>query len=220
MPDLNYERQFQGPVIGIDEAGRGPWAGPVTVTAIWLCPSSYDGLPTDINDSKKIKALRRASLASYLMAPPHFHHTVSVDVERIDVIGILQATFVAMAAAALGLCNQFTSAGLPTPVHALIDGNLLPPNMPLPATALIKGDNRSLSIAAASIIAKTVRDQMMCDLDTVYPGYGWASNMGYGTKSHQVGLDHFGITPHHRKSFKPIRQYQDNSEWSKMSEVK
>ena len=210
MPDLSYERQFDGPVIGIDEAGRGPWAGPVTATAIWLCSSSYNNLPADIDDSKKIKAVRRASLASHLMVSPHVHHTVSIDVAKIDLVGILQATFIAMTAALAGLFDKFTIAGLPAPVHALVDGNLLPPNMPLPATALIKGDSRSLSIAAASIIAKTVRDGVMRDLDADYPGYGWASNMGYGTKSHQIGLDQFGITQHHRKSFKPIRHYLGN----------
>ncbi|MDC3234527.1 ribonuclease HII [Candidatus Puniceispirillum sp.] len=207
MPDLFHELNFNGPVIGIDEAGRGPWAGPVTVTAIWLCPFSYDDLPADIDDSKKIKSVRRVSLATNLMALPNRYHTVSIHAKKIDQMGILQATFAAMVAAANGLCDQFAAAQMPGPEHALIDGNLLPPDMPLPATALVKGDGRSLSIAAASIIAKTVRDQMMCDLDTVYPGYGWASNMGYGTKLHQAGLDRFGITPHHRKSFRPIRRY-------------
>ena len=127
-------------------------------------------------------------------------------------MGVLQATFAAMVAAANGLCDQFADAQMPRPTHALVDGNLLPPDMPLPATALVKGDGRSLSIASASIIAKTVRDQIMCDLDAVYPGYGWASNMGYGTKLHQAGLDQFGITPHHRKSFKPIRKYLSGSD--------
>ena len=210
MPDLSHERQFDGHVIGIDEAGRGPWAGPVTATPIWLCSSSYKNLPSDIDDSKKITADRRACLASQLTVLPHLHHTVSIDVAKIDLLGILHATFAAMTAAVDGLVEKFTIAGLPAPVHALVDGNLLPPNMPLPATALIKGDSRSLSIAAASIIAKTVRDGVMCDLDAVYPGYGWTSNKGYGTKSHQLGLDQFGITPQHRKSFKPIRRYSDN----------
>jgi ribonuclease HII len=207
MPDLSLERKYKGPVIGIDEAGRGPWAGPVTVTAIWLCPLSYDDLPADIDDSKKIKSLRRASLAADLMALPNRYHTVSIGAKKIDQMGILQATFAAMVAAAKGLCDQFSDNQMSGPVHALIDGNLLPPDMPLPATALVKGDSRSISIAAASIIAKTLRDQMMCDLDAVYPGYGWASNMGYGTKLHLAGLNRFGITPHHRKSFKPIRRY-------------
>ena len=211
MPDLFHERKFNGPVIGIDEAGRGPWAGPVTVTAIWLCPFSYDDLPADIDDSKKIKSVRRAGLATNLMALPNRHHTVSINAKKIDQMGILQATFAAMVAAANGLCDQFTAAQMPGPAHALVDGNLLPPDMPLPSTALVQGDSRSLSIAAASIIAKTERDRMMRDLDALYPGYGWASNMGYGTKSHQAGLDRFGITPHHRKSFKPVCRYLDGS---------
>ena len=212
MPDLFHERKFNGPVIGIDEAGRGPWAGPLTVTAIWLCPLLYNDLPSGIDDSKKIKSVRRVSLANNLMSLPHRYHTVSINAEKIDQIGVLQATFAAMVAAANGLCDQFAVAQMPGPVHALVDGNLLPPDMPLPATALVRGDSRSLSIAAASIIAKTARDQIMCDLDAIYPGYGWSSNMGYGTKLHQVGLDRLGTTLHHRKSFKPIRRYLDSSD--------
>ena len=207
MPDLDYERQFNALVIGIDEAGRGPWAGPVTVTAIWLCPSAYDTLPADIDDSKKIKPPRRAALAAALMAPPHISHTVSIEVAQIDQMGILKATFAGMVMAASKLADKMVKAGWRAPVHALVDGNLLPPDMPLPATALIKGDSRSLSIAAASLIAKTSRDQIMQILALAYPDYGWASNMGYGTKAHQAGLDQFGLTPHHRHSFKPIRRY-------------
>jgi len=209
MPDLDHERQFNGPVIGIDEAGRGPWAGPVTVTAIWLCPSAYDTLPAGIDDSKKIKPPRRAALAVALMAPPHLSQTVSIEVAQIDQMGILKATFAGMVMAASELANKMVKAGCGAPVHALVDGNLLPPDMPLSATALIKGESRSLSIAAASLIAKTSRDQIMQDLALVYPDYGWASNMGYGTKAHQTGLDQFGLTPHHRHSFKPIRRYLD-----------
>ena len=209
MPNLDYERQFNAPVIGIDEAGRGPWAGPVTVTAIWLCPSAYDALPAGIDDSKKIKPPRRAALAAALMAPPHLSQTVSIEVAQIDQMGILKATFAGMVMAASELADKMVKAGWGAPVHALVDGNLLPPDMPLPATALIKGDSRSLSIAAASLIAKTARDQIMQDLALAYPDYGWASNMGYGTKAHQAGLDQFGLTPHHRHSFKPIRRYLD-----------
>ena len=209
MPDLDHEWQFNGPVIGIDEAGRGPWVGPVTVTATWLCPSAYDTLPAGIDDSKKIKPPRRAALATTLMAPPHLYHTVSIEVAQIDQMGILKATFAGMVMAASKLAEKLVKAGWGAPVHALVDGNLLPPDMPLPATALIKGDSRSLSIAAASLIAKTSRDQIMQDLALSYPDYGWASNMGYGTKAHQAGLDQFGLTPHHRHSFKPIRRYLD-----------
>ena len=209
MPDLDYELQFNAPVIGIDEAGRGPWAGPVTVTAIWLCPSAYDALPAGIDDSKKIKPPRRAALAAALMAPPHLSQTVSIEVAQIDQMGILKATFAGMVMAASELADKLVKAGWGAPVHALVDGNLLPPDMPLPATALIKGDSRSLSIAAASLIAKTARDQIMQDLALLYPDYGWARNMGYGTKAHQAGVDQFGLTPHHRHSFKPIRRYLD-----------
>ena len=212
MPDLDHERQFNTPVIGIDEAGRGPWAGPVTVTAIWLCPSAYDALPAGIDDSKKIKPSRRVALAAALMAPPHLSQTVSIEVAQIDQMGILKATFAGMVMAASKLADKMVKAGWGAPVHALVDGNLLPPNMPLPATALIKGDSRSLSIAAASLIAKTSRDQIMQDLALAYPDYGWASNMGYGTKAHQAGLDQFGLTPHHRQSFKPIRRYLDTGD--------
>ena len=212
MPDLDHERQFTAPVIGIDEAGRGPWAGPVIVTAIWLCPSAYDTLPAGIDDSKKIKPPRRAALATTLMAPPHLYHTVSIEVAQIDQMGILKATFAGMVMAASKLAEKMVEAGWRAPVHALVDGNLLPPDMPLPATSLIRGDSRSLSIAAASLIAKTSRDQIMQDLALVYPDYGWASNMGYGTKAHQAGLDQFGPTPHHRHSFKPIRRYLDTGD--------
>jgi ribonuclease HII len=143
------------------------------------------------------------------MAPPHLYHTVSIKVAQIDQMGILKATFAGMVMAASKLADKMVKAGWDAPVHALVDGNLLPPDMPLPATALIKGDSRSLSIAAASLIAKTSRDQIMQDLALAYPDYGWASNMGYGTKAHQAGLDQFGLTPHHRHSFKPIRRYLD-----------
>ena len=199
-------------MIGIDEAGRGPWAGPVTVTAIWLCPSAYDALPAGIDDSKKIKPSRSVALAAALMAPPHLSQTVSIEVAQIDQMGILKATFAGMVMAASKLADKMVKAGWGAPVHALVDGKLLPPNMPLPATALIKGDSRSLSIAASSLIAKTSRDQIMQDLALAYPDYGWASNMGYGTKAHQAGLDQFGLTPHHRQSFKPIRRYLDTGD--------
>ena len=120
---------------------------------------------------------------------------VHADVEEIDKINILQATFRAMERSILKL---------PIPDHILIDGNRLPPNLPSPATAIIKGDTKSASIAAASIIAKVTRDQLMADLSLEYPGYGWEKNAGYGTKMHQLGLLNNGVTPHHRRSFKPI----------------
>ncbi len=209
MPDLLHEQQFKGPVIGVDEAGRGPWAGPVTVSAIWLATSDAAGLPDGIDDSKKLKPERRAQLAEILREPPFFHYTVSIDVTTIDQIGILQATFRGMVKAAAGLMKTLGEVGLPIPVHALIDGNLLPPEMPLPATALVKGDTRSSSIAAASILAKVSRDNLMVELHKFYPQYSWDRNMGYGTKAHVAGLEKHGVSPYHRHSFKPIRRYLD-----------
>ena len=209
MPDFSHEERFCGPVIGIDEAGRGPWAGPVTVAAVWLGGVDVASLPAGIDDSKKLKAPVRSGLAARLAAAPYVHHTVSVDVAAIDRIGILQATFRGMVLAAEGVAKKLQTTGLPMPVHALVDGNLLPPNMPLAATALVKGDSRSLSIAAASIIAKASRDDIMAALHKDHPHYGWDRNMGYGTNAHVAGLDHYGISPHHRRSFKPVRRYLD-----------
>ena len=178
-------------IIGVDEVGRGPWAGPVTACAVILNP---DNIPHGLNDSKKLNAARRYELFLIIMECS-LVSCVHVDVEEIDKINILQATFRAMERSILKL---------PIPDHILIDGNKLPPNLPSPATAIIKGDTKSASIAAASIIAKVTRDQLMADLSLEYPGYGWEKNAGYGTKMHQLGLLNNGVTPHHRRSFKPI----------------
>ena len=178
-------------IIGVDEVGRGPWAGPVTACAVILDP---DNIPHGLNDSKKLNLVRRNELFLKIMESS-LVSCVHVDVEEIDKINILQATFRAMERSILKL---------PIPDHILIDGNKLPPNLPSPATAIIKGDTKSASIAAASIIAKVTRDQLMADLSLEYPGYGWEKNAGYGTKMHQLGLLNNGVTPHHRRSFKPI----------------
>ena len=178
-------------IIGVDEVGRGPWAGPVTACAVILNP---DNIPHGLNDSKKLNVVRRNELFLKIMESS-LVSCVHVDVEEIDKINILQATFRAMERSILKL---------PIPDHILIDGNKLPPNLPSPATAIIKGDTKSASIAAASIIAKVTRDQLMADLSLEYPGYGWGKNAGYGTKMHQLGLLNNGVTPHHRRSFKPI----------------
>ena len=178
-------------IIGVDEVGRGPWAGPVTACAVILNP---DNIPHGLNDSKKLNVVRRNELFLKIMESS-LVSCVHVDVEEIDKINILQATFRAMERSILKL---------PIPDHILIDGNKLPPNLPSPATAIIKGDTKSASIAAASIIAKVTRDQLMANLSLEYPGYGWEKNAGYGTKMHQLGLLNNGVTPHHRRSFKPV----------------
>ena len=206
MPDLSLEASYDGYVIGIDEAGRGPWAGPVTITALWLSPVVYGQLPNDINDSKKIKPSRRASLANLLQTPPNLSFTISKGVDDIDQHGVLKTTLMAMAEATTKVIEQMCKVGIAGPTHAIVDGPLLPKNMPCASTAIIRGDSRSLSIAGASIIAKYSRDLIMQALDIDWPAYGWRQNNGYGTRQHQLALAKYGISPHHRRSFAPIKR--------------
>ncbi len=205
-------------VIGIDEAGRGPWAGPVTAAAAWINPDALDALPPGLNDSKKLSASKRAALFHDLAALPasvFCYAVASRDAAAIDENGILSETFRAMDKAATDLVSiWYRSAEYETAaaLHLLVDGNLTPPfpglGRVIPAsirvTPLIKGDARSLSIAAASIMAKETRDQLMKNLDDAHPGYGWARNMGYGTADHRAGLATQGPTHHHRLSYKPV----------------
>ena len=199
-------------VIGVDEAGRGPWAGPVTAGAAWIMPDQWQNLPHGLNDSKKLNAIRRREL--FLALQDHqnvLYATASSSVAVIDQDGILKATFKAMDDAVMALLQSHDPS---VDVTVLVDGNLAPPfprlrqflaNPPV-VTPVIKGDGRSLSIAAASIMAKETRDMLMNDLDQEFPGYGWAENKGYGTKAHQLALAKQGVTPHHRRSFKPIER--------------
>jgi ribonuclease HII len=164
----------------------------VTACAVILDPAS---IPKGLNDSKKLTAARRESLFHQISdcAEVFLAH---VSVEEIDRINILQATMLAMRRAVAGLGR--------TPGYALIDGNRIPEGLPCEARAIIKGDGRSASIAAASIVAKVTRDALMAQLAEDFPGYGWETNSGYGTKLHQLGLQNLGVTPHHRRSFKPV----------------
>lgn len=205
MPDLSIEAGFDGPVIGVDEAGRGPWAGPVTIVAMWLNPAFVADLPGGLDDSKKLTARCRAEFHDILICPPHDHELVVVPVAVIDELGILKATLQGMATAAHHLAARIAAAGLGAVRQVLIDGNVMP-SLNLPAQTVVKGDSRSLSIAGASVIAKHARDQIMLDLARQHPGYGWDSNMGYGTAAHRDGLAELGVTPHHRRSFAPIRR--------------
>lgn len=204
MPDLSFEtaRWADGArlVAGVDEVGRGPWAGPVLAAAVIL---DRDRIPDGLNDSKKLTAGRRAALFDKLQDCALIG-VGTASVAEIDDINILQASLLAMTRAV---------GALPTPPdHLLIDGNRLPPALPCPADAVIGGDARCLSIAAASIIAKVTRDRIMVTLAQQHPHYAWDRNMGYGTAQHQVGLKSHGVTPHHRRSFKPIHKmlYQEN----------
>jgi ribonuclease HII len=199
MPDLVLEREAPwAPVAGIDEAGRGPLAGPVFAAAVIL---DVDRLPRKvaraIDDSKKLTAAKRETLATWIEANA-ITALGQASVDEIDRINILQASLLAMTRAV---------AALPTsPGFALVDGHILP-KLSCPARAVIGGDGLSLSIAAASIIAKVARDRLMVELDRRYPGYGWSHNAGYGTPEHRSALLHLGVTPEHRRSFSPISQH-------------
>ena len=209
MPDLLLEKRHlatgRGVVIGIDEAGRGPWAGPVTAAAFWLNPNCFDRIPPELNDSKKLKAAKRASVYTALIGGEHAFSVVSIAAAEIDQIGILAATFLAMRQATTQLQElliglQYLGVGL-----CLVDGNL-DPDLGLPTKTVIKGDALSCSIAAASIIAKETRDNLMRSLARDHDVYGWDSNMGYGTKIHSEALQAHGVSEHHRRSFAPIKR--------------
>jgi ribonuclease HII len=181
-------------IVGVDEVGRGPLAGPVTAAAVWLNP---DAIPHGLNDSKMLTHARRSDLSAALfeLADVSIAHA---SVDEIDNLNILRASHLAMVRAIQGLRTL--------PDHALIDGTMIPKDMPCQAEAIVKGDMRSLSIAAASIVAKVARDAIMVDLAQQHPGYGWETNAGYPTLAHREALVKLGITPHHRRSFKPVYQ--------------
>lgn len=195
-PSLGHEqslvRRHGGPIAGIDEAGRGPWAGPVVAAAVIL---DTNRVPEGLNDSKKLTKYARETLFTAIMAQALVGIGIA-DVARIDRDNILQATLWAMGQACKALPE--------IPAAALIDGNRCPA-LDCPAQTLVGGDALSLSVAAASIIAKVTRDRMMADLAKTHPGYAWERNKGYGTRDHSDGLKQLGVTPHHRRSFKPVQ---------------
>ena len=195
MPDLSIERRCNGLVAGIDEAGRGPWAGPVVAAAVILPADISDALLTGLDDSKKLSAARREALLAELAGCADIG-IGAASVGEIERENILAATYAAMRRAVGGLST--------VPDTALIDGNRLPPDLPCRGQTVVKGDSLSLSIAAASIVAKVTRDRIMASLATRYPAFGWERNAGYGTRQHQDGLAAEGITPHHRRTYAPI----------------
>jgi ribonuclease HII len=202
-PDYSFERAAQARglslVAGVDEVGRGPLAGPVTAGAVILDPAH---IPEGLNDSKKLNARKRQALhdALLLCADVSIAHA---SVEEIDDLNILRASHLAMERAVAGLKQR--------PDHLLIDGNMIPRGLTGSSEAIVKGDSRSVSISAASIVAKICRDYVMWDLAQHYPGYGWETNAGYPSKSHKSALEKLGVTPHHRRSFKPVHNilYQE-----------
>ena len=194
-PDFSLERAAGAPklrIAGIDEAGRGAWAGPVVAAAVILDPKY---IPEGLDDSKKLSAKKRDALYDIIVE----HADVGIgygSVEQVEVRNVLNATLDAMRDAVTQLNTQ--------PDIALVDGNRTP-LLPCKAEAVIGGDGRSVSIAAASIIAKVTRDRLMQALDKEFPGYGWNTNVGYGTAVHKSGIEELGINVHHRRSYKPIR---------------
>ena len=203
IPDFSHEAQVLARgalrVAGVDEVGRGPLAGPVTACAVRLEPGH---IPPGLRDSKMLTAAKREALFDEIMAMAEVS-VAHASVEEIDELNILRASHLAMERAVAGLQAD----------HALIDGNLIPRGLGCAATAIVKGDAKCLSIAAASIVAKVTRDRIMVDLAQQHPGYGWEANAGYPTKAHLEALQILGATPWHRRSFKPVHNilYQGNS---------
>jgi ribonuclease HII len=196
-PDLKFERKYKrlhkGAVAGVDEAGRGPLAGPVVAAAVVLDPKC---IPKGIDDSKVLTAAKRADLCARLLDCAQVGVGIA-SVNEIDTLNIFWATMLAMSRAvdALGL----------RPAFVLVDGNRCP-DWDHQSHAVVGGDALCLSIAAASIVAKHRRDCIMEELDALHPGYGWRSNKGYAAKVHQEALRVLGPTPHHRRSFAPVAQ--------------
>jgi ribonuclease HII len=180
---------------GIDEVGRGPLAGPVVTAAVILDPARPIA---GLNDSKKLSEKRRTVLAGEIRDKALAWSLGRAEVEEIDALNILQATFLAMRRAVAGLAIA--------PAEALVDGNQIPPGLGCPAQAIVGGDGSQACISAASILAKVARDAEMVELDALYPGYGLAGHKGYPTKAHLDALQLLGVTPIHRRSFAPVRR--------------
>ena len=200
MPDFSIENEYEGPVYGIDEVGRGPLAGPVVAACVYI-PEKIHHHPfvSDIKDSKKLSKIKLKLLNTLI----HKHCPVSIAAcspEEIDRHNILNASLIAMKTAFEGMKNL-------NPHCVLIDGNRAPKDMNVELRTIVKGDNISKSIAAASIVAKFHRDQIMEQLHAEFPDFGWNKNVGYPTAHHRQAILKFGITPYHRKSFGPVKSY-------------
>ena len=192
VPDWSFEALYNGPVCGVDEAGRGPLAGPVVASAVILC---FDNLPDGLNDSKALSASAREHVLNDILAKARVSIGIA-EPEEIDRINILAASMAAMQRAVTGLGGA--------PIAALIDGNRAP-ELEVPAQTIVKGDAKSLSIAAASIVAKVTRDRLMARADGRFPGYGHSGHKGYPTRAHREFLAANGPSPLHRFSYAPVK---------------
>ena len=193
MPDMLLEKACPAPVCGVDEAGRGPWAGPVCAGAVILKPRS---IPKGVDDSKKLSAARRAALEPEIKARALAWGVGFASVEEIAELNILQATGLAM--------RRAVEAMKTAPIFALVDGNYRF-DLPCPVKTVIGGDAISASIAAASILAKTARDRLMAQMDEAYPGYGFSGHKGYRAQVHAEALLRLGPCPIHRLGWAPVR---------------
>ena len=220
-PTFEYEDSIDGPVCGLDEVGRGPLAGPVVAACVYI-PGETRSHPfvSDLQDSKKLSKVKLKILNGLI----HEHCIVGIAEHtpaEIDRMNILQASLSAMEKAFMRMIDDRArmmetislSSRIPhasSQWHALVDGHMLPRNLPCPAQAIKKGDRISKSIAAASIVAKFYRDDIMIRLADQYPVYGWDSNVGYPAPAHLNAIQEYGITPHHRKSFAPVRNFLES----------
>lgn len=204
MPDFLLEDEAAGLAAGVDEAGRGPWVGPVVAGCAVFLSRDVDGLLlSELNDSKKLSKKKREMLYDLLMKEKDKGTMLlgigEASAKEVDEINILNASFLAM--------KRAVAASGAKPALVLVDGNRLCSDFDFKARAVVKGDAKSYSIAAASILAKVYRDRLMEKMAEVYPGYGFEKNAGYGTKAHIEGLKQFGVTPEHRRSYAPIKEF-------------
>lgn len=209
MPSFEFEDNYDGIVAGVDEAGRGPWAGPVVAGAVVFLNRKVDDFLLDnLNDSKKISAKKREILYEKLILEKYNGNILAevgvASADEIDRMNILQATFLAM--------KRAVNALEKTVNVAIVDGNQIPKTLDCKCVTLVKGDAKSYSVAAASIMAKVTRDRYMRDLAQKYPYFGFEKNAGYGTKDHIEGLKKYGIIKNeHRISYKPVAEILSNT---------
>jgi len=205
MPDFELEDKYSGVIAGTDEAGRGPWVGPVVAgCAVFISRDVDEKLLENLNDSKKLSKKKREMLYDLIIKEAEKGHMLigigEASAKEIDEINILNASFLAMKRAMQQACPM-------KPEMVLIDGNRTPKDFGCPVQAVIKGDAKSYSISAASILAKVYRDRLMEKMALQYPGYGFEKNAGYGTKNHIEGLKKYGVTPEHRRSYAPVKEF-------------
>ncbi len=204
MPDFLLEDEINGFAAGVDEAGRGPWVGPVVAgCAVFLSRGVDERLLQNLNDSKKLSKKKREMLYD-LLQQEKAKGTMLIGIgeasaAEIDNINILNASFLAM--------KRAIAAAGAKPDLVLVDGNREPKDFGFKTKAVVKGDAKSYSISAASILAKVYRDRLLEEMAQKYPGYGFEKNAGYGTKAHIEGLKQFGVTPEHRKSYAPVKEF-------------